>query len=229
MLHDLKQNTELRRNPTMANIQKYKRSEVGHLCAHYERSASNYSNTDIDLTRTADNYNLAPDHGMSQTAYIKQALNNIHHANRKDLVVMATWIINVPTTLAPEFHKKFLQEAYNFLINRYGTKSGLGENVCISAYVHTDESTQNAHMHFAFLPVITDPVYGKKFGAKYCVNRNDITTFHQDLNTWLNNHGVYADVLNGKTQRDSTGRALSVKEMKYRDRNYQHEYSAKRW
>ena len=84
-------------------------------------------------------------------------------------------------------------------------------------------------MHFAFLPVITDPVYGKKFGAKYCVNRNDITTFHQDLNTWLNNHGDYADVLNGKTQRDSTGRALSVKEMKYRDRNYQHEYSAKRW
>ena len=113
----------------MANIQKYKRSEVGHLCAHYERSASNYSNTDIDLTRTADNYNLAPDHSMSQTAYIKQALDNIHHANRKDLVVMATWIINVPTTLAPEFHKKFLQEAYNFLIDRYGTKSGLGENV----------------------------------------------------------------------------------------------------
>lgn len=85
MLHDLKQNTELRRNPTMANIQKYKRSEVGHLCAHYERSASNYSNTDIDLTRTADNYNLAPDHSMSQTAYIKQALDNIHHATAKHI------------------------------------------------------------------------------------------------------------------------------------------------
>ena len=63
----------------LANLQKYSAMEdIGHLCAHYERSVPNghYSNNDIQEDRIMDDYNLAPERGV-QTEYIKGKIKEI--------------------------------------------------------------------------------------------------------------------------------------------------------
>lgn len=89
----------------------------------------------------------------------------------------------------------------------------MGKDVCISAYIHHSETTD--HIHFAFLPVI-DRNGKKNFCAKEVIGRSDLKTFHEDLANYLEKKGICkrSDILNGATIRDSSGRALSVNELK---------------
>ena len=76
----------------MANMKKFSDiKDIGHLCAHYERSVSkgHYGNPDIDQNRLdEDRTNLAPDRGK-QTAYIKSKIEEIMNGRtlRKDRCV----------------------------------------------------------------------------------------------------------------------------------------------
>lgn len=209
----------------MANMKKYSdMRDIGHLCAHYERSVKvgHYGNSDIDQARLVDDWvNLAPERTGGQTAYIKRQIAAVMDGRtlRKDAVRMCCWIVDAPATLPTEREPEFFGATYDFLVERYGGKSGMGEDCVISAYIHRSETT--AHIHFAFLPVVErDGV--KTFCAKEAVGRADLATFHKDLGQYLEARGICKerDILNGKTQRDASGRALSVKEMK---RNRQRE------
>lgn len=204
----------------MANVKKFSdMRDIGHLCAHYERSVvkGHYGNKDINEERLEeDKTNLAPDRGK-QTDYIKAQIENIMDGRtlRKDAVRMCCWVVDAPKGIPEEKKEAFFQTVYDFLIDRYGRKSGMGEDVCISAYIHNSETT--SHIHFAFLPVLERN--GKKsFCAKEAVGREDLRTFHEDLARELEVHGICqkSDILNGKTQRDASGRALSVKQLKRR-------------
>lgn len=204
----------------MANVKKFSdMRDIGHLCAHYERSVAkgHYGNKDINEERLEeDKKNLAPDRGK-QTSYIKAKIEEIMNGRklRKDAVRMCCWVVDVPKGLPEEKKEAFFKTVYDFLVERYGTKSGMGEDVVISAYLHKSETTD--HIHFAFLPVVERN--GKKsFCAKEAVGREDLRTFHEDLARELEVHGICqkSDILNGKTQRDASGRALSVKQLKRR-------------
>ena len=206
----------------MAHMRKCSMVETVHLCKHYERNSSikGYGNSDVDMTRSSENYNLAPKR-EGQTEYIRQMLDEINHANRKDLVVMGDLIITAPADLPMEFREAFFKETYDFCVDRYGRKSGLGEDVVISSYVHLDESTP--HMHFAFLPIsadidkVTGEMTGQRFCGKEVINRQDLRTLHKDMQAWLDRKGIPARVLNGNTRFDSNGKSLSVKELKRGD------------
>lgn len=204
----------------MANVRKFSdMRDIGHLCAHYERSVvkGHYGNKDINEERLEeDKKNFAPDRGK-QTSYIKAKIEEIMNGRklRKDAVRMCCWVVDAPKGIPEEKKEAFFQTVYDFLIDRYGRKSGMGEDVCISAYIHNSETT--SHIHFAFLPVLERN--GKKsFCAKEAVGREDLRTFHEDLARELEVHGICqkSDILNGKTQRDASGRALSVKQLKRR-------------
>lgn len=201
----------------MAHFRKFNMSESVHLCPHYERSETieTYGNSDVDKEKSGNNYNLAPDR-EDQIGYIRQQLEEIPHSNRKDLVVMTDIIITAPKDL-DESPERFFEEAYNFCTNRFGEKSGMGEDVVISAYVHMDETTP--HMHFAFLPVIEKETE-QKFCAKEVVNRTELQTFHKDLQKHMDEKKIHCGVLNGNTRYDSNGRALSVKEIKRGEKNW---------
>ena len=209
----------------MANMRKFSDMRaIGHLCAHYERSVApgHYGNKDIDQERlSADCVNLAPTRDGGQTAYIKRQIDEVmgERTLRKDAVRMCWWIVDRPPTLPAEKEPEFFLAAYDFMAARYGEKSGMGEDCVISAYIHRSESTP--HLHFAFLPVV-ERGGQRTFCAKDVVGRADLATFHQDLGNYLSERGICTerDILNGKTQRDASGRALSVKEMK---RNRQRE------
>ena len=202
----------------MPQVTKFRKEELGHICAHLERSVASghYGNKNIDPARlNEDRVNLAPEREGGQVTYIKQQINEIMGVRtlRKDAVRMACWVIDAPKSLSKETEPEFFRAAYDFLVARYGSKSGMGEDCVVSAYIHRSETTP--HLHFAFLPVIERDGQ-KTFCAKDVVNRTDLTTFHRDLAEYMEAKGICkkSDILNGKTKRDDTGRALTVKQLK---------------
>ncbi len=188
----------------MAHMMKHTRSAVGHMFAHYDRSANNISNEKIDWSKTGLNYNLAEHHELSQLEFLQKRLSEVHCQNRKDVNVMVSWVLTAPKSLSEEEHEKFFKESYKFFKNRYGE-----ENV-ISAYVHNDES--QPHMHFSFVPVVYDKKRERfKVSAKEKVNRADLRDLHQDLNKYLENiFGRDVGVLNEATK----GNNKTIKELK---------------
>ena len=203
----------------MANIAKFTLKACGHVCAHFERSVvhGHYSNKDIDESKTQYNVNLAPERPGGQINYIRNLLSQVSHAKRKDLVCMCSVVVNAPSTLPVNMHDRFFRLTYDFLVDRYGSIAGfeIKEDIVVSCYRHIDESSD--HIHFAFCPIKIDQTGRQRFIAKEVVCRNDLRTLHQDLSNYLSEHGCRADVINGKTQKDAFGRALSVREMKSRD------------
>lgn len=168
----------------MAHVMKMTKSAVGHMFAHYERARNErgeylrFGNQSIDPARSGQNYNLAPDRGMSQVEYLHKRLAEVHCHNRKDVNVACSWVVTMPKDLDPSRTQEFMQGTFDFLSARYGA-----ENV-ISAYVHLDEN--RPHMHFAFVPVTYDrkkELY--KVCAKEVVSRKDLRSFHGDLKEYL--------------------------------------------
>ncbi len=212
--------------------------DIGHLDKHYKREVAigHYGNPDIDQSRLdEDRRNFAPtryerdtngdyildENGnrieQKMTDRIKEVIDQIMEGRtiRKDAVRMCCWVIDAPKGMSEEMKPRFFQESYNFLIDRYGTKSGMGEDVCLSCYWHRSESTD--HIHFAFMPILERN--GKKsFCAKNLVGKDDLKTFHTDLERKMIELGICkkGDIINGNTLRDASGRALSVRELKAR-------------
>lgn len=178
--------------------------------AHYERAKDvngdyiKFKNQDIDTEKTDQNYNLAPDRGMSQMDYAKQRCSEVQCLKRKDLNVMCSWVVTAPKTLPKQDEREFFEQTYKFLENRYGVKN------VISAHVHMDEISP--HMHFAFVPVIYDKEKGiEKVNAKEKVSRTDLQTFHKDLEKALERHfGREVGILNEVTKEGNK----SIEELK---------------
>ena len=163
----------------MAHLMKANRNQVGGLTRHFERYKKEngeyikFGNQDIDTEKTRLNYNLAED--KNQLEFIKKRTSEVICLNRKDVNIMCDWVVTLPEKIKTEGdQEKFFQETYNFLENEYGK-----ENV-ISSYVHLDETTP--HMHFAFIPVVTDKKRGDlKVSAKELITRKHLQEFHPKL------------------------------------------------
>lgn len=208
----------------MANCMKFRdMDDIRRVCKHYERSVKNdhYGNPDIDLSKLdADRQsNLAPDRKDGQLAYIRRMAKKImgEKTLRKDAVKLCCWVVQAPSGLPAEKKPAFFEAVYKFLVDRYGKKSGLGEDVVVSAYIHHSESTE--HMHFAFLPVLErDGV--KSFCCKNLICKSELEEFHGALGDFLEENGICkrSDIKNGKTKkvrtRNGKERALTVKELK---------------
>ncbi|EAK0771656.1 hypothetical protein AWS07_07450 [Campylobacter lari] len=184
----------------MAHVAKYSKGALGHMFAHYERAKDKdgeyikFGNEDIDTNKSHLNYNLAPNHNMSQGEFVKKRCSEVKCLNRKDVNVMCSWVVTAPKDLNPNLHKNFFKESYKFLENRYGA-----DNV-VSAHVHMDEKTP--HMHFAFVPVVYDAKKDVlKVSAKEKVCKTDLQTFHQDLEKHLERAlGREINILNEATK-----------------------------
>lgn len=182
----------------MAHVQKFTKASTQGLSNHLDRKTENHSNKDIDIERTHLNYDLCEKEGDTLSR-LNERLEEVYCMNRKDVNVCCSWAVTLPETLknAPDEHqRKFFEETYEFLADRYGGK----QNV-ISANVHNDETTP--HMHFAFVPVVWDEKKEReKVSAKEVINRNELKAFHQDLDTDLKTKipEIYREgILNGKT------------------------------
>lgn len=181
----------------MAHVQKFTRGAVGGLSSHIERKTSNHSNKDIDRERTHLNYDLCEKDGDMLSRY-NERLDEVYCFNRKDVKVVADWIVTLPEELKEKSldeQREFFQETYDFLYARYGK-----ENI-LAGVVHNDETTP--HMHFSFMPVTYDKKKEReKVSAKEVLNRNELKSFHEDLDNYLRDyipHIYQKGVLNDKT------------------------------
>lgn len=164
----------------MAHVEKYKASALGHMLAHYNRSTP--ANKDIDRSRTAQNYNLAPERGDLLKFISARLADGVKMQQRADVIKLCDWVITMPRDLPPEKEQAFFANTYDFLVNKYGERN------VVCAYVHKDESTP--HMHFAWLPVVQEKKNKKRLGeeklsAKECITRSDLQKFHQQLQDYL--------------------------------------------
>lgn len=189
----------------MAHVEKFTRVSLGHMLKHYERKvdSKNYSNENIDTNKTHLNYNLAPEHDNNYE-FIKQRCEELNCLKRKDVNVMCDWVVTMPKDLLSDYEQPFFENTYKFLEDRYGK-----ENV-VSSYVHKDEITP--HMHFSFIPVVHDKKKKKdKVSAKERINRNDLRTFHKDLEKYLEQSmGFKVNILNEAT-RDGNKEIVDLK------------------
>ena len=140
-------------------------------------------------TKTHLNYNLAPRRGLEQIDFIRQRTTEARTLKRDDVNVMCSWVVTLPEYrhhnqnlhVSPDkeqVERLFFERTYRFLCDRYG------EQNVVSAYVHKDEKTP--HMHFAFVPVTEDKKRGgEKVSAKEVITKNDLKTFHTDLERHL--------------------------------------------
>lgn len=182
----------------IAHVQKYTKANMQGLSIHLDRKTENHSNENIDKERSHLNYDLCEKEGDTLSR-MNERLNEVYCMDRKDVKACCEWVVTLPESFknVPDEHqRKFFEETYEFLANRYGGK----ENV-ISANVHNDETTP--HMHFDFIPVVWDEKKQReKVSAKEVLTRVELKNFHDDLDKHLKEQipGIYQKgILNGKT------------------------------
>lgn len=135
--------------------EKYTKDEMNQLAPHNERYKKKYSNKNIDLSKTSQNYHLK--RPIENTYYkeykrlIKQ--NNLYEGQiHKNSIYACEMILTSDSSffdqIGREETKRYFKECYNF-VSHY---QGLGEENIISAVVHLDE--ESPHMHLVYIPVI---------------------------------------------------------------------------
>ena len=132
---------------------KYKRKELNIIYRHNERKNTNYSNTNIDKSKSYLNYSLKQCNSPYTTKFNEiRKKYNLKGQLKVTNNIACEYII----TASPEFFisigeketKRYFECAYQFISNY----KNLGNQFILSARVHMDES--NPHMHLVYLPVV---------------------------------------------------------------------------
>ena len=131
----------------------YKMKNLPGIYRHNERKNTNYSNKDIDKTKSKENYSIKSP-STTYTKLFKQIkeLYNLKGQIKSVSNVACEYIITSDKdffdNIGEEETKRFFKSAYSFVCNY----KNLGEQYILSAKVHMDEKTP--HMHLVFIPVI---------------------------------------------------------------------------
>ena len=132
---------------------KYKRENLMAVYRHNERKNKNYSNKDIDRTKTYLNYSLKD----PEFNYVKEFDKIIKKYDLKGQIktvsnIVCEYMITSDSDffkrIGEEETKRYFETAYKF-VSEY---KDLGEKYILSAKVHYDE--KSPHMHLIFLPVV---------------------------------------------------------------------------
>lgn len=132
---------------------KYKRENLMAVYRHNERKNKNYSNRDIDRTKTYLNYSLKD----PEFNYVKEFDKIIKKYDLKGQIktvsnIVCEYMITSDSDffkrIGEEETKRYFSTAYKF-VSEY---KNLGAKYILSAKVHYDE--KSPHMHLIFLPVV---------------------------------------------------------------------------
>lgn len=133
--------------------EKYKRENLKGIYKHNERKNKNYSNKNIDKTKSHLNYSLK-EATMSYDKLFDEIKDSYHLKGQIKTVsnIACEYIITSDRKffqeIGTEETKRYFKEAYNFVCNY----KNLEEKYIMSANVHLDEETP--HMHLVFIPVV---------------------------------------------------------------------------
>lgn len=185
---------------------------------HNERLNHNYSNKDINLSRTSENYHLKKIQAETyqqefERIRTRQELKgNLRLHGEKQSTVLCEFVITSDKEffdrIGKERTRRFFEDAYDFVTAKVG-----GEQYILSAVVHMDEATP--HMHVAFIPVIN----GKDRKGNPC-KRINCSEFWKGRDSYSRLQDEYYDFITSRGydlergEKGSTTEHLSVAEYK---------------
>lgn len=197
----------------MASVEKFRATAVLQELRHNHREIRHSSNPDIDPSRSADNEDLTPDHGgLSPYEYYKARLGElyIYDPRRADINTAFGWVVTLPQSVtASEDEQRFFATVADFLNDRYGPEN------CVSVTIHRDEGGQ-PHLHYIGIPAVENNMRSEehpqheKLSCKEVINRQELRAFHPDLQKYLDEHGISAQVHTGVTG----GKSRTVEQLK---------------
>ena len=191
-----------------AHMQKFKIGNLGGLQRHDERTLQHHSNTDIDVSKSSDNFSVLPPERLDKTRSLYKQVQEIiadervsNRAVRKDAVVLTEWVISSDSTffegLSRDETKQFFTDAYQWFAKHFGADH------IPYATVHMDETTP--HMHMGVIPLTNG-----RLSAKSIFNREALRFIQADLPQKLGEQGWSIE----RGERDSKRKHLSVDKYK---------------
>lgn len=182
----------------MAHHAKYNAQALGHMLEHYDNDRARQKRANVDPELTHLNYTMVTqnrenDH-LTDKEFIEKRCNECEYRKTKQTVKMVDVVITVPKDYKGDIDK-FFECCFCMMAKRYGEKNVVG------GFVHMDEKDARPHMHFSFVPVYYDHEKNiDRLNAKNVVNRQDLRTFHKDLQKELDREKIPARVENGATK-----------------------------
>lgn len=193
----------------VANMKKFKLTQVNGLGRHDERKTDHHRNQEIDVAKSKQNYTVVPEEyckpeNVTLQKFIQQRIfegRSSSRAVRKDAVVLTEWVVGSDhqffESLTNEQTKLFFEDAYAWFANRYGA-----ENIPY-ATVHVDETTP--HMHMGVIPLTKG-----RLSAKALFNRDELRNVQAEFPEYLKSRFWKIE----RGQKGSQHRHLSVEEYK---------------
>ena len=93
----------------MASVTKFDSTAIVNQLRHIERQIVHSCNPDIDRDRTEYNYSMIEPRGISSYEYFKKRKSELYVYGRKDVKLMAGWIVTAPKDL-PEEKQRILTD-----------------------------------------------------------------------------------------------------------------------
>ncbi len=145
----------------VVRMQKMKAHDLKGIQFHNQRERESKTNSDIDKERSHENYDLLHERNkINYNEHVKEIIDSQKigtRKTRKDAVLVNELLItsdrNFFDNLNKDEQKRFFEESYNLLSERYGK-----QNVAY-ATVHNDEKTP--HMHLGIVPMRDGKLQGK--------------------------------------------------------------------
>ena len=173
--------------------EKHKRSNASKSYMHNERKNKNYSNTNIDLSKSYLNYHLKKPLGRYEKEFDRLKDENHLKGQIKDTSVIVCELLMTSDkeffdSIGENETKRYFEECYNF-VAQY---KNLGKENIISAVVHMDEATP--HMHLSFIPVVDSfdkngNRIRKVCASDYWKGKNSYGNMQDAFNKYVNDKG----------------------------------------
>ncbi len=135
--------------------EKYTKEQMIQLAPHNERFKKKYSNKNIDLSKTSQNYHLKK---PVENGYLKEYKRLVSENNLKqgqihsNSIYACEMIVTSDSAFFDKIGRKeterYFKECYDFI----SSYKNLGEENILSAVVHLDE--ESPHMHLVYIPVV---------------------------------------------------------------------------
>lgn len=167
----------------VATMKKNKAENLNGIFMHDFRRTENHSNKEIDVTKSADNFDLIEHQNMSKQVIMDyiSAKRTSKRAVRKDAVVLNEWIVSSDQDFFKNLDADQTRKYFQTAVDWFGQE--FGKDNLQYAVVHMDETTP--HMHLGIVPINGDgTLSGKKM-----FNRDALKRVQNDLPKYLAEHG----------------------------------------
>lgn len=205
------------------HIAKYDKTSWKRIFRHDERSKDangQYQarqNPDIDFSKTDQNYMISDYENPEKEVERRIAENKVRNSKT---VLTFSWVIQKPDNYDGDL-KVFFKTAFDAFKEHYP------DNI-ICMYCHFDETTPHAH-------ILGTPIKDGAFNAKAMITKADLQNIHDEIEDYLNSHGVECELTKAETkerkelikmaksegiiEHDEIPKYIPMKELKARTQN----------